>query len=51
MFFGLNAGTGFMITVLSDFSVIFKSRIHIIFDGQIKPGGYINTTGGIRYEL
>lgn len=51
MFYGINAGTGFMITVFNDFSVIVKSRIHIIFDEQAKPGGYINTTGGIRYEL
>ena len=51
MFYGINAGAGFMVNVFNDFSVIIKSRIHIIFDGQVRPGGYINTTGGIRYEL
>lgn len=51
MFYGINASAGFMINVFNDFRVVIKSGAHIIFDEQVRPGGYINTSGGIRYEL
>lgn len=51
MYWGLNAGTGAKIKVYKNFSAVVLGRMHIIINEYSGPGGYFNTSCGIRYEI
>jgi hypothetical protein len=48
-YMGINFGTGIIINVNEHIGFPVKGKIHMIFNGNDKPGGYLTATGGLRY--
>jgi hypothetical protein len=50
-YMGVNFGTGVIINVNKHIGFPFRGKIHLIFNGNSHPGGYLTATGGLRYVL
>ena len=51
LYLGLNFGTGLIINLNEQFGIPLKGKMHLVFNGNNKPGGFLTATGGLRYTL
>ena len=48
---GVNFGAGVIINVNEHIGFPIKGKMHLIFNGINRPGGYLTTAAGLRYVL
>lgn len=50
-YMGVNFGGGIIININKHIGFPVRSKIHLVFNGNNKPGGFLTATGGLRYTL
>jgi hypothetical protein len=50
-YMGVNFGSGIIINANKHISFPLRGKIHLIFNGNNHPGGFLTATGGLRYML
>jgi hypothetical protein len=50
-FTGVNFGTGVIFNINEHIGIPLKGKMHLVFNGNNRPGGYFTAAGGLRYTL